>query len=151
MGALGVGSLNLVRQAHEPQTEVRVIALGWPIAVLAEFEHYCGRLEAGVDQHRVRVRRKLNILNCHAHEEERQVLNLAETAGVVLIAIWVEALAHDMDIGLMDVIGSDEVHLEGKLEEELVLSCEDLLLRESSMRDLLGNDFGVKRVNVFVL
>ena len=37
----------------------------------------------------------------------------------------------------MDIIGSDEVHLEGKLEEELVLSCEDLLLSESSMRDLL--------------
>ena len=137
MGALGVRSLNLVRQAHEPQTEVRVVALGWPIAVLAEFEHDCCRLEAGVDQHRVRVRRKLNILYCHAHKEERQVLYFAETAGVVPIAVWIEALAHDMDIGLMDVIGSDEVHLEGKLEEELVLSCEDLLLSESSMRDLL--------------
>ena len=122
MGALGVRSLNLVRQAHEPQTEVRVVALGWPIAELAEFKHYCGRLEAGVDQHRVRVRRKLNILYCHAHKEERQVLYFAETAGVVPIAGWIEALAHDMDIGLMDIIGGDEVHLEGELEEELVLS-----------------------------
>ena len=137
MGALGVGSLNLVRQAHEPQTEVRVVALGWPIAELAEFEHNCGRLEAGVDQHRVRIRRERNILNCHAHEEEGQVLDFAETAGVVPIVVWIEALAYDVDIGLVDVIRGDEVHLEGEFEEKLVLSCEDLFLCESSMRDFL--------------
>ena len=137
IGALGVGALNLVRQAHEPQAEVRVVALGRFIAKLAELEHDSGRLEAGVDQHCVRVRRKLNILNCHADEEKGQLLNLAETASLFLVHARVEALPHNMSVGLVDVISGDEVHLEGELDEELGFSCENLLLCEGSVRNFL--------------
>ena len=94
-------------------------------------------MESSVHEHRLRVCRELVILQGHSNEEKGQLLNLPKHPGLVLVTLGIEALLDQVDVGLVDVISGDEVHLKLKELQEFHLAGQDLLLRESSVRDFL--------------
>lgn len=80
-------------------------------------------------------------LHRHSDQEKRKLLDPGKHLALSLVFISAEALPDEMDVSLVQIIGCNEVHLEGKSLEEICLTLEDLLLGEGSVGDLVRDDF----------
>lgn len=94
---------------------------------------------------------KLHILHGHSDKEQTKLLNLFKTAILCLVSLSDDSLANDVHIGLMDIVRSDEVEVELKEAQKLFLLCQNLLLRERIVRDLLRYNLGVQWIYVLIL
>ena len=61
------------------------------------------------------------------------------------------ALPDEVGVTLVQVVRSDEVHLELEPKQEFFFAGQNLFLSEGSVRDLFRNHFRVQGVNVLVL
>lgn len=91
------------------------------------------------------------VLQSHSDQQQGQLFNLPEHPSLVFVALGAQALLDEVDVGLVDVVGGNEVHFELEDLQEFHLAGQDLFLRKSSVRDLLRHHLRMERVNVFVL
>ena len=56
---------------------------------------------------------------------------------LIFVSFGAESLINQMDVGLMQVIGGDEIHFELEKLEELGLADQYLFLGEGAMRNFL--------------
>ena len=77
------------------------------------------------------------VLDSHSNQEKRKLFDLCQHLALCLIFIGAEALSDKVGVGLMQVVGCDEIHFEPESFQEFHLSVKNLFLGESSMRYLL--------------
>ena len=88
-------------------------------------------MEASIDQHGVRIVLKLVVLHGHSDKKQGKLFNSSKHLRLDLVCG--QALAHEVHIGLMQIVRGHEVHFKLEQAEEFLLSRQNLLLCEGSM------------------